>query len=414
MSKTCELLAIGTELLLGNICNTDAQFLSQRLSELGINVFFHTVVGDNPERISKAVEIARGRSDIIITTGGLGPTFDDLTKETVAACFEKKLILHEKTVLRIEEYFKKLGRVPTPNNLRQAMLPEGCTVLDNGCGTAPGCAFEACGKHVIMLPGPPRECEAMFISSVLPYLSKLSDANIFSQSIRIFGMGEAEVEFRLSGMISNMQNPTVAPYAKDGEVMLRVTAKAASADDARALTDPVVQAICASLGDVVYGVDTDSLEQSVSALLRSRGMTLATAESCTGGLISARMTELPGASDVFSGGVCTYRDEAKTALLGISPETISRFGVVSEEVARGMARAVREKLGASIGLGVTGYAGPGGDGNGERVGSVHIALDAGDFAAHRELKLGLDRSRIRRTSSSHALDMVRRYLSGLS
>ncbi|NLM60454.1 MAG: CinA family nicotinamide mononucleotide deamidase-related protein, partial [Clostridiales bacterium] len=294
MSMTAEILSIGTELLLGNIANTDAQVISQGLSELGINVYYHTVVGDNPERIKRAVGISRERADIIITTGGLGPTYDDITKETIAECFGKKLILNEAAVNDIRSYFRKLSAEPTPNNLRQAMLPEGCVVFENKWGTAPGCAFESQGKHVIMLPGPTKECTPMFRECAVPYLKKLSDAVIVSRSIRIFGMGESMVEDRLHDWMVAQTNPTVAPYAKDGEVMLRVTAKADNEAAAFAMTEPVVNKILEVLGDVVYGVDVESLEEVVKQLLEENGLTLATAESCTGGLLSARLTELPG------------------------------------------------------------------------------------------------------------------------
>ena len=224
MTYTAEIIGVGTELLLGGTVNTDAQDVSQLLSELGINVFFHTVVGDNPARLKQAVEIAKGRADIIITTGGLGPTYDDLTKQTLAEAFGKKLIFHEDVANQIREFFTKRLRSAkmTDNNLRQAELPEGCVILENGVGTAPGCAFEVDGKHVLMLPGPPRECRAMLESGVAPYLKNLSEAEIHSHNIHIFGLGESAVEEKLLSLMENLHNPTLAPYAKDGEVMLRM------------------------------------------------------------------------------------------------------------------------------------------------------------------------------------------------
>jgi len=310
MTYTAEIIAVGTELLLGGTANTDAQDVSRLLSELGINVFFHTVVGDNPERMKQAVDIAINRADIIITTGGLGPTFDDVTKQTLAEAFGRKLILNEEVAAQIKEFFeKRLPNIPMPaNNLRQAEMPEGCVIFDNGVGTAPGCAFEAEGKHVLMLPGPPRECRAMLKSGVEPYLRRLSEAEIHSHNIYIFGLGESAVEEKLRPLMEELRNPTLAPYAKDGEVMLRLTAKAPSKQEAEKLMAPILAQVKETLGDIIYGVDTDSLENTVLNLLKEHGLTLATAESCTGGLLSKRLTDIPGASKVYLGGVVAYSE----------------------------------------------------------------------------------------------------------
>ena len=263
MKKTlsAEILSVGTELLLGNTANTDARDISVYLSELGINVFYHTVVGDNPERLTKAVNIAKTRADIIITTGGLGPTCDDLTKQVLASAFGLKMEFHEELAEEMKRYFKEVLGVDsmTDNNLQQAYLPEGCTVFHNEWGTAPGCAFEAEGVRVIMLPGPPRECNAMFKSCAMPYLRALSDEVIFSHSLHIVGRGESSVEAQLRDMMNELTNPTLAPYAKEGEVMLRVTAKAATEKEAEALTLPVIERLKAELGDVIYGMDVNSL-----------------------------------------------------------------------------------------------------------------------------------------------------------
>jgi len=412
MTYTAEIIAVGTELLLGGTANTDAQDVSQLLSELGINVFFHTVVGDNPERMKSAVEIAKNRADIIITTGGLGPTFDDVTKQTLAEAFGKKLIFNEEVAEKIRGFFKK--RLPhmnmTENNLRQAQLPEDCIIFDNGVGTAPGCAFEADGKHVIMLPGPPRECRAMLKSCVEPYLRKLSDAEIHSYNIHIFGLGESAVEEKLRSLMENLKNPTLAPYAKDGEVMLRLTAKAASKKAAEELMAPILAEVRETLGDIIYGIDTDSLENTVISLLKEQGLTLATAESCTGGLLSKRLTDIPGASKVYLGGVVAYSEQSKTKLLGIEPELIREYSVVSREVALAMAEGVRIKLGADIGIGITGIAGPDSDSTGLEPGTVFIALSAKDTSLCNSPKLFYDRERIRIGAASNALDMLRRLL----
>ncbi|MDR2501672.1 MAG: competence/damage-inducible protein A [Oscillospiraceae bacterium] len=415
MTHTAEIISVGTELLLGNIINTDARDISVALSRIGINVFYHSVVGDNAQRVTEAVNLARTRADIIITTGGLGPTYDDLTKKSVAAAFGRKLVFHENEAEKIRAFFKdRLGHAEmTPNNLQQAYLPEGCVVFDNGCGTAPGCAIEADGIHALMLPGPPRECRAMLEASAIPYLEKLSDSAIFSHNIHIFGMGESSVEARLEEIMRSSENPTLAPYAKDSEVMLRVTAKAAARDEAEAMMDPIIARVRAELGDIIYGIDTGTLENTVVSLLRARGMTLAVAESCTGGLLSKRITDIPGASKVFLGGVIAYTDGAKTTLVGVPRGTIEKHGVVSPEVAEALAMHVRESLGADIALGITGVAGPGADEFGNPEGTVHIALASSDGVFRRSPPLFYDRTRIRVTAASHALDMARRYLDGL-
>lgn len=415
MNYTAELIAVGTEILLGNIANTDAQDISQALSELGINVYFHTVVGDNPERLISAVEIAKNRADIIITTGGLGPTCDDLTKQTLAKAFGKKLIFDEEEAEQIRVYFeKRLHSVQmTENNLQQALLPEDCTVFHNGCGTAPGCAFEAEGKHILMLPGPPRECLAMLKNCAVPYLKTLSDVEIHSHNIHIFGAGESAVEDKLRDMMLEMENPTLAPYAKEGEVMLRLTARAETKEQAEALMAPVLEKVRMKLGDIIYGIDTNSMEMTVLNLLKENGMTLATAESCTGGLLSKRITDIPGASAVFLGGVTVYSNASKTKLLGVDAEIVNEKGAVSEEVATQMAKKSMDLLGADFGIGITGIAGPASDETDRELGTVFVAMATGDKAFCRNLHLGVDRTRIRTASVNHALDMIRRYLTGL-
>lgn len=416
MSYTAEIISVGTELLLGNVANTDAQDISQGLSELGINVYYHTVVGDNPARLKDAVSIAKKRADILITTGGLGPTFDDLTKQTLAEAFGKELIFDEKEAEAIKNYFfnKLHARSWTENNLRQAMLPEGCTVFHNRCGTAPGCAFYADGVHVLMLPGPPRECRDMFLNSAIPYLRSLSDSEIDSHNIRIFGIGESAVEDMLRDMMTELTNPTLAPYAKPGEVMLRVTAKASSKDEAEELMAPVIEKVKEKLGDMIYGIDVESLEEAVLNLLKEKNVTLSTAESCTSGLLAKRITDISGASAVFMGGVVTYSNASKSNLLGISSELISDKGPVCREVAELMAKNVRERLGTDLGIGITGCAGPNSDEKNTPVGTVFVALASKDEVFCRHLSLGLDRERVRSTAAGHALDMVRRYLTGLS
>lgn len=409
MSKTAEILSIGTELLLGNIANTDAQVISQGLSELGINVYFHTVVGDNPDRIKQAADVAKSRADILITTGGLGPTYDDISKETIAASFGKRLVQHEPTLKRIHEYFAHMSSNPTPNNDRQAMLPEDCTVLQNDWGTAPGCAFESEGKTVIMLPGPPKECTSMFRECAMPYLRKQADAVLVSRNIRIFGKGESAVEYELYDMMNAYTNPTVAPYAKEGEVLLRVTAKASTEKEAFDMTVPVVEEIRGKMGDVIYGVDVESMEEAVSLLLKEKGLTLAAAESCTGGLLSGRMTDLAGASAIFRGAVVAYANEVKTDVLGVPKELLERHGAVSEEVARSMAEHVRRRMNADIGVSITGVAGPAASEQ-KPVGMVCFAISSEKGTLSQTCQLGNGRYRIRVSSVNRALDLVRRHI----
>lgn len=408
-----EIICIGTELLLGNIVNTDATDVAQTLSEMGISVYRYTAVGDNPERLAEVVQAAARRADLLITTGGLGPTLDDLSKQTVAAAFGKKLVHHPECEADIRAYFERLHRPMTPNNLLQAMLPEGCTVLKNDWGTAPGCVFDAEGVKVIMLPGPPRECRAMLRYRVAPYLKSLSGQTIHSRYVHIFGMGESQVESLLHDLMEQSSNPTVAPYAKEGEVMLRITAAASSQAEAETMIEPVAAQIRTVLGPLIYTEEYDSLEQTCLNLLRQAGKTLATAESCTGGYIAKRMTDLPGSSAVFVGGVVAYTVPVKEQLLGVPAGLIERCGVVSVEVAAAMAEGVRTRLGSSFGIGVTGLAGPDGDGSNRPVGLVYVALSNGDSTWVRAIQQTGERERVRYIAGHHAFDMLRRVLTGL-
>ena len=412
MNHVAEIIAVGTEILLGNIANTDAQDVSNALSELGINVYYHSVVGDNPQRVREAVEIAKKRADVIITTGGLGPTYDDLTKQTLAECFGKELYFDEKAADNIRELFAKhLNGAPmTENNLRQAYLPVGCTVFYNTCGTAPGCGFYADGVHVLMLPGPPRECRAMLKSGAIPYLKALSGVEIKSHNIRIFGMGESSVEDKLYDIMTEMTNPTLAPYAKEAEVMLRVTARAETDEIADAMMMPVIDKVKEIIGDFVYGVDIESLEEAVFNILKERGLTMCTAESCTGGLVAKRMTDSPGASNVFLGGAVTYATSAKEKILGVDKTLFDEKGAISEEVAIEMAKCAREKFGADVAVSLTGVAGPDKDDRGNPVGLVYIGLATDEKAFARKVFCGEQRVRARAMASNMALDTVRRTL----
>ncbi|MBE6597784.1 MAG: competence/damage-inducible protein A [Ruminococcaceae bacterium] len=412
--KSAEILCVGTELLLGDIVNTNAAFLSQKLAELGICVYRHTAVGDNPARLKAALERALSEVDMVITSGGLGPTYDDLTKETVAEYFGREMYMDEHSLCRIESYFKRTGRVMTDNNRKQAMMPRGAVIFDNDYGTAPSLAIvggEDNSKTVIMLPGPPGEIIPIFNEKVLPYLHERRKSVIVSKNIHIFGMGESAVESVIGDIMRSAENPTVAPYCKEGEVRLRVTAMAKDESDASDLCDRMIARIKDTpVGEYIYGVDIDSLERATVEYLRRNSLTLATAESCTGGLISKRITDVSGASEVFLGGCVTYANEAKIRLLGVKPETLSAYGAVSEETAREMAKGVREALGSDIGVSVTGIAGPSGGTPEKPVGTVYIGVSTASGESVRRLSLSAMRSReyIRIVSASNALDMVMR------
>ena len=412
-SYNTEILSVGTELLLGHVTNTDARDVSELLSKIGVNVRWHTVVGDNPLRLRECVEIAKSRADVIITTGGLGPTCDDLTKKVLAEAFGLPLVRNEAEYKGLYDYIRP-DRVFTPNNFAQADLPEGCTVFHNDWGTAPGCAFEAQGKIVVMMPGPPGECVPMFKACAIPYLRKLSDEQIVSHSLRIFGMGESTVDQIFRDEMNVMTNPSMAPYAKECDCLLQVTAKAKSEREAEAMIRPVMAHVREKLGDVVYGEDVETLEEAVLLLLKQRPATFAAAESCTGGDVARRFTELPGASAFFLGGVVSYTNGVKAGVLGVDPALIEEKGAVSYEVAKAMAERVRAITGADIGLGVTGLAGPDGDGVHE-VGTVFVSMAVEGKTWVRELHLGAFRTRsfIRRMAGNHLFDMMRRWLTGL-
>ena len=408
-----EIISVGTELLLGHITNTDTRDVAEMLSRIGVNVRYQTVVGDNPGRLRDCVEIAKGRADILITTGGLGPTCDDLTKQILAEAFGLPLVESQSERESLYNYLHP-DRPFTPNNFQQALIPEGATIFHNLWGTAPGCAFEKEGKIVLMLPGPPNECVPMFREYGIPYLRRLSQEQIVSHSVRIFGIGESGVDQMFRDEMNAMSNPSMAPYAKECDCLLQITAKAKSEAEAETMMAPVIAHVRERLGDVVYGMDIECVEEAVLPLLKERGLHFAAAESCTGGDIARRITEIPGASGVFVGGCVTYTNEAKAKLLGIDPALIEENGAVSEPVARAMAERVRALTGAEIGVGVTGLAGPDGDGV-HPVGTVFVSMAVEGQTWVRELRLGEKRTRsfIRRMAGNYVYDMMRRWLSGL-
>ena len=409
-----EIISVGTELLLGQVVNTDTAVVAQELSALGINLLYSAVVGDNVERLRHAVDTAISRSELLIMTGGLGPTTDDLTKETTAACAGKKLVLHQPSLERIQNYFNE--KHVSENQEKQAWLPEGCTVFQNDNGTAPGCAFQAqSGCTVIMLPGPPSELEPMLKNYVVPFLKKGQEHVIVSHNVHIYGRGEAPVAQLLDDLM-NGENPTLAPYAKEGECYMRVTAKALTVEEADEMCRPLIEEIRRRVGDFVYSVDVESLEELVVGELAAQGKTLATAESCTGGLLSKRITDVAGASAVFHMGVVTYANQAKEDLLGVSHETLERWGAVSSQTAREMAQGIVRRSQADLGIGITGIAGPDGGTAEKPVGLIYIALSDGERTwVTKRHPIGRTKSRAwhRHCAASQALDMVRRYLEGL-
>lgn len=409
-----EIISVGTELLLGKTVNTDTTIVAQELSGIGIDLLYAATVGDNPERLKKAVVDALERSDLLITTGGLGPTGDDLTKETVAEAAGKKLVLHEASYQRLLSQFPE-GKM-SENMVKQVYLPEGCDVLLNDNGTAPGCVFATSeGKLVMMFPGPPSELEPMLKNYAIPYLCKGDEAVIASHNIHVYGRGEAPVAMMIEDLMEGT-NPTVAPYAKEGEMFVRVTAKAESMEKADEMCSPIIDEIKKRVGNFVYSVDIESLEELVVKELKENGMTLATAESCTGGWLAKRITDVAGSSEVFETGCVTYANKTKEKLLGVSHETLEKFGAVSEETAREMAEGAVRLAGSNLGIGITGIAGPDGGTDEKPVGLIYIALSDGTntFVTARKpfgrLKM---REWHRYVAASHALDMVRRYIEKL-
>lgn len=412
MSKlaVCELISVGTEILLGDILNTDAQFLSIELARLGISVIHQSTVGDNRERLLAQLKEAADRSDIIILSGGLGPTPDDLTKEVCCEFFGKKMFLHEPTVEKIKTYFSTKGMEMAQNNLKQAMLPKDCVIFPNDNGTAPGMAIEKDGVHILVLPGPPRELKPMFRNCAVPYLMQFSDRIIVSHNIRTFGIGESLMAERVNDLF-DAENPTVAPYAKDGEALLRVTAMARTKEEAENLCKPVINEIKNRLDGFVYGVDYTCIEEAVIEKLKEKHIKVATAESCTGGLIAKRITDVPGASEVFDCGIISYANEIKHRVLGVSEDDLNKYGAVSEPVARQMAQGALKVSGADIAVSVTGIAGPDSDSTNKPVGLVYIGLADRDNVWVRELRTSRkDRSYNRYVSASNALNMIRLYI----
>lgn len=402
-----EILCVGTELLIGDIVNTNAAYLSRRLATLGIGVYRQSVVGDNKERLAADLRTALSRADLVVTSGGLGPTADDMTKEIAAEVFGRRMELHAPSLARIERYFAATGRVMTPNNRKQAMMPEGAIVFDNDYGTAPALALvNEEGKVLVLLPGPPRELEPIFREKVEPFLRPRCGAVLFSRNVHICGMGESAVEAALPAELLQGSNPTVAPYCVAGEVRLRVTAKAIDEQEAARLCDEAVERIKTTpVGGYIYAIDTPSPEAALIEKLLKTGLTVTTAESCTGGLIAKRLTDIAGSSGAVVGGFVTYQTHTKTQLIGVPAALIEKHGVVSAEVATAMAEGARAALGADIAIATTGYAGPGGGDNENPVGTVYIAVAGKGHTAVRRFNASpmRDRAYIRTVAATNAL-----------
>lgn len=415
MSHTAEIIAVGNELLSGSITNTNAREISRALSAIGIPTVFHTVAGDEPEHLREAVAAARKRADILITTGGLGPTYDDITKDILCESFGRELEFHAEVAEGVRAFYESAFHTAMPeNNLRMAHLPKGCTIFPNSVGTAPGCGFEEGGVHVLMLPGPPYEMLPMLRDYAIPYLRRLSQEVTVSHDIMTFGVRESRIDELLRDRMAAMTNPTLAPYARPSEVRLRASAHAGSMEAAEALLAPVVQEVREVLGEHIYGVDVSGLAEVCFDLLKEQGLTFATAESCTGGQIAARITAFPGSSSVYRGGVVSYWSEVKRDALGVPWSIIQEQGAVSRECARAMAEGARKLTGADLAVAVTGVAGPDSDERGNPVGLVFIALAAKDGTWCRQTENGNQRrGLIQEVSVNHAYDMMRRYLTGL-
>lgn len=408
--KTAEILCVGTELLLGEVVNTNASYIGRALSRLGISVYHTSVVGDNPGRLADAVRESLSRSELLILSGGLGPTYDDLTKETVAEVLGLRMVRDMEILREIEEYFRSIGKEMPPNNAKQADIPEGAIPLPNRTGTAPGIFIETGERVVILLPGPPFELQPMFDEYAFPRLRERSDRILVSHNLHVMGMGESEVEMHLIDLMRSSDNPTLAPYAKEGEMRLRVSALAGSEEEGERMCQGLIDQVLASpVGQFVYATDAECVERIVVSELTRRGLTIATAESCTGGWLGKRITDIPGASATYRGGFVTYSNEAKVALLGVSEDSLERFTAVSAKVAEEMAIGARERLGVDIAVSVTGEAGPNPDPKtGADVGTVFVGISTAGGTRAVKLSVSARRGRdyIRKVAGSRALREV--------
>ncbi len=408
--KKVEVLSVGTELLMGMVANTNAQYISKRLPEIGYGVYYHSVVGDNPQRLKESLALALSRSDVVIMTGGLGPTQDDLTKETVAEAFGLELVPDEESIENIKNYFKNKGAAMVESNFKQGYFPRGSVIMKNGMGTAPGCIIEQKGKTVFMLPGPPKELIPMFDDSVMPYLREREDMFMKSIFLRSVGVGESMVEKIIMPLVDGQTNPTIATYVKDGVVTIRITASGKTDEEAACLADNYANEAKKLLGESVFTDKEEEMWETVFKMLDDKGLTMAAAESCTGGLVASKITSVPGASRVFKECAVTYTNEAKIAELRVSKKTLERCGAVSRETAIEMVRGIFERSGADVCVSVTGLAGPDG-GEGKPAGLVYIAAKYREREEVGEYNFRGDRERVRTLATLNAYDMIRKIIS---
>ncbi|MEG1424682.1 MAG: competence/damage-inducible protein A [Peptostreptococcaceae bacterium] len=408
-----EILTVGTEILLGDIVNTNSQYLAQELANIGVNVYYQGTVGDNEDRLYSSFKESLDRSDIVITTGGLGPTNDDITKEVAAKYFGQELELHKESWDLIEGYFKSKNIELTENNRKQAYFPKDAIILKNNNGTAPGAILKKENKTIIVLPGPPREMKLMFKESVKPYLLNLINTTLVSKTLRTFGIGESILEDRVIDIINKQSNPTIAPYAKDMEAILRITAKANHKEESENLINPVVKEIKAIVGEFIYGEDDTTLEEEVAKLLVKKNLKISVAESCTGGMVSSSLINYPGISSVFIEGCITYSNEAKVKRLGVKEETLKKFGAVSEETAKEMAYGVAKGFDTNIGLSTTGIAGPEGGSDEKPVGLVYMGIYINGSTTVKKYNFNGSRSLIRQRATKTILNELRLQLKGI-
>ena len=404
-----ELISVGTEILMGNIVNTNAAYLSRKLAQIGVSVYYQSVVGDNEERLSLAIKQAISRADVVILSGGLGPTQDDLTKEVAAKVLGRTMSLDERSMERIREYFARVKKDNvTENNWKQAMIPEGAIVLENHNGTAPGIIMEEKNKAVILLPGPPNELTLMFEESVLPYLQKDEKKVLYSRMVKVCGIGESQAETMIQDLIDSQSNPTIAPYAKTGEVHFRITALAASKEEGKALVKPVVEELKKRFQKAVYTTKEEvTLEQKLIKMLKKRELTMSTAESCTGGMIASKLVNVSGASEVFRCGAVTYANEAKMELLGVKKKTLKKYGAVSAQTAEEMVTGAAEYLQTDVAVSVTGIAGPEGGTKEKPVGLVYIGCYVCGQVKVYECHFNGTREKIRENTTIMALNLIR-------
>ena len=405
---TVEIIAVGTEILLGNIVNTNAAYLAEKCAGLGLSCYHQDVVGDNEERLSETIRLALTRADIILLSGGLGPTQDDLTKEAAAKVMGKELYLHEPSREAIRQFFAERNLEITENNWKQAMVPEGAVVVENPGGTAPGIIIAENGKHVVLMPGPPGELIPMFEKSIMPYLAGLTAGVIYSQTVKICGVGESKAESMVEDLVSAQNNPTIATYAKTGEVHLRVTATAPDEKEAKKLVKPMVKELKGRFGNHVYTTDSEvTLEKAVVDLLAANKLTACTVESCTGGMLSARLINVPGVSEVFKSGYVTYSNKSKRKLLGIKKNNLMKHGAVSEQIAREMAKTAAVLARTDVSVSTTGIAGPDGGTPEKPVGLVYIACNVCGRTTVKECRFHGSREKIRESTVSAALSLMR-------